>query len=56
MEPLRKAGLSDRDIEDVAVVCSLFSVIVRIADTLDFDVPPDEQFEKMAGSMLKRGY
>ena len=56
MKPLREAGLSDRDIEDVAVVCSLFSVIVRIADTLEFDVPPEEHFEKMAGMMLKRGY
>ena len=56
MKPLRDAGLSDRDIEDVAIVCSLFSVIVRIADTLDFEVPPDEYLEKMAGNMLKRGY
>ncbi len=56
MKPLREAGLSDRDIEDVAVVCSLFSVIVRIADTLEFDIPPEEHLEKMAGIMLKRGY
>ena len=56
MEPLRAAGLSDRDIEDVAVVCALFNVIVRVADTLGFDVPPDEVFEARAGAMLKRGY
>ena len=56
MEPLREAGLSDRDIEDVAAVCALFNVIVRVADTLGFDVPPDEFFDKMAGVMLKRGY
>ena len=30
-------------------VCSLFNVIVRIADTLGFDVPPDEFFEQDGG-------
>jgi len=56
IEPLRKQGLTEQDIEDVAVVCALFNVIVRIADTLGFEVPPEEVFEKIAPMMLKHGY
>ena len=56
VEPLRAQGLSDQDIEEVAVICSLFNVIVRLADTLDFEVPPEEFFAKMAPLMLKGGY
>ena len=56
IKPMRERGLSDQDIEDVAVVCALFNVIVRLADTLAFEVPPDEVFEKIAPMMLKRGY
>ena len=53
---MREQGLSDQDIEDVAVVCALFNGIVRLADTLGFEVPPDEVFEKTAPMMLKHGY
>jgi len=56
IEPMRAQGLTDKDIEEVAVVCSLFNVIVRLADTLGFEVPPEEFFDKMAPLMLKRGY
>lgn len=56
VEPLRAQRLSDQDIEEVAVICSLFNVIVRLADTLDFEVPPEEFFAKMAPLMLKGGY
>ena len=56
IEPLRAQGLTDRDIEDVSVICALFNVIVRLADTLEFDVPTPEAFEKFAPMMLKRGY
>jgi len=56
IEPMRAHGLSDQDIEDVAVICSLFNVIVRVADTLGFEVPAEESFAKMAPMMLKRGY
>ena len=56
LEPMHSQGLSDQDIEEVAVICSLFNVIVRLADTLDFEVPPEEFFAKMAPLMLKAGY
>ena len=53
---LRKAGLSDAAIEDAIAVCSLFSVITRIADALEFDVPGPESFARSAQVLLKRGY
>ena len=49
-------ALVDSDIEQVAAICALFNVIVRLADSLEFDVPPAEFLEKMAPMMLKRGY
>ena len=54
--PARAAGLDDAAIEEVVTVCSLFNLITRIADALDFEVPPAEKFERLAGVMLKRGY
>lgn len=54
--PLREARVPDEDIENVIAVCSLFSMIVRLADSLGFEVPPAEAFEKNAGFLLKRGY
>ena len=49
-------GLSVQAVEDAVQVCILFNVIVRIADALDFDIPDDETFAKMAKMSLKRGY
>lgn len=52
----RAAGLDDEAIEDVITICSLFNLIVRVADSLGFEVPPPETMEKMAPMLLKRGY
>ena len=54
--PLKNAALTDKDIEEIAIICSLFNVIVRLADTLDFEVPTDADFERLAPGMLARGY
>ena len=54
--PLREQGLSDEDIENVAAICAAFHMIVRIADALDFDVPPEEEFTRLAPRMAARGY
>ena len=54
--PLKNAGLSAKDIEEVAIICSLFNVIVRLADTLDFEVPSEADFDRLAPGMLTRGY
>ena len=56
LAPLRAAGLSDAAIKDAIRVCSLFNMLNRIADALDFDVPPDKLFERMGKMLLKRGY
>lgn len=41
--PLREQGLSDQDIQDALLVCSLFQIINRIADALDFAVPESQR-------------
>ena len=51
-----KLGISRQAIQDAVHVCVLFNIIVRIADALDFEVPTEETFDKMAGMSLKRGY
>lgn len=53
---LRAAGLTDEEIEDAADVCVAFSVIVRVADALGFDVPTKESFAARADRMLASGY
>jgi len=56
LRPLREAGLTDADIECAAAVCAAFHVIVRIADALDFAVPSEEEFARIAPKMAARGY
>ena len=51
-----KLGLSRQAVQDAVHVCVLFNIIVRIADALDFDVPQDSTFDKMAKSSLEKGY
>lgn len=49
-------GLGRQAIIEAVQVCVLFNVIVRIADALDFDIPPEKAMSKAAGILLKRGY
>ena len=39
IEKARAAGLDDDDIRDAATVCALFSLITRLADSLEFSLP-----------------
>jgi hypothetical protein len=41
---------------DAARVCSLFSMIVRLADSFGWDVPEWETLMGRAGAMLEGGY
>ena len=50
------AGLSRQDIEDAAAVASVFAVITRNANALDFDIPSAAEFDRAAGMLLRRGY
>ena len=52
----RAAGVSDRALRDAATVCSLFNMIVRLADSLGWDVPPWEVTRARAPAMLEGGY
>ena len=54
--PLRALGLSDEAIEDAIHATVLFNIYDRMADTLDFDIPPKEGFAQGARQLLARGY
>jgi alkylhydroperoxidase family enzyme len=61
MEPadadaVRAAGVSDDALRDAATVCALFTMIVRLADSLGWDVPDWEALEQRAPAMLEGGY
>src|SRR5579864_9480015 len=40
----RAAGVSDQALRDATMVCVLFNMIVRLADSLGWDVPEEEAF------------
>jgi alkylhydroperoxidase family enzyme len=56
IEAAREAGLSDDALEDVVVVCGLFTMIVRLADSLGWDIPEWEALQLRAPAMLADGY
>ncbi len=53
---VRAAGVSDEALEDAIHVCALFNMIVRLADSLGWDVPSPEAFAARAETMLATGY
>ena len=53
---MRAAGVSDEALIDAVHVCALFSMIVRLADSLGWDVPSFEEFSARADRMLATGY
>lgn len=50
------AGVSRRQLADAAAVATLFNIVTRYADALDFVVPTETELTKAAGMLLKRGY
>jgi alkylhydroperoxidase family enzyme len=52
----RAAGVSDQALRDAATVCGLFSMIVRLADALGWDVPSPDRLAARAPAMLEGGY
>lgn len=52
----RAAGVSDRALRDAATVCAPFSMIVRLADSLGWEVPSSERLSARAPAMLEGGY
>ena len=55
-EAVRAAGVSDQALRDAATVCALFSMIVRLADSLGWEVPSPERLAARAPAMLDGGY
>jgi hypothetical protein len=55
-EAVRVTGVRDVALVDAVHVAALFNMIVRIADALAFEVPPDQAFRARADSMLRDGY
>ena len=53
---VRAAGVSDAAIEDALAVCFAFNLIDRVADSLGFDLPPDEVHAAYAPQFLQEGY
>ena len=56
VEQARSAGVSEQALRDAATVCGLFSMIVRLADALGWDVPSAERLAARAPAMLEGGY
>jgi hypothetical protein len=55
-DAVRKAGVGDEALRTASLICALFSMIVRLADSLDWDVPPWERTRGRAPAMLAGGY
>ena len=55
-DAVRAAGVSDQALRDAITVCSLFNMIVRLADSLGWDVPAWERLRQRAPAMLEGGY
>src|ERR671934_1870568 len=55
-DAVRAAGVSDQALRDAASVCALFNMIVRLADSLGWDVPTWERLQARAPAMLAGGY
>jgi uncharacterized peroxidase-related enzyme len=50
------AGVTRQQLTDAAAVAAVFNIITRYANALDFAIPTDTEFDKAAGTLLKRGY
>ncbi|HEY5222693.1 MAG TPA: carboxymuconolactone decarboxylase family protein [Microbacteriaceae bacterium] len=50
------AGVTIDELRDAAAVASLFAIVTRYANALDFDIPSRTDFDKAAGMLLRRGY
>jgi alkylhydroperoxidase family enzyme len=55
-EAAHGAGVSRDALRDAARVCGLFSMIVRLADSLGWEIPSLELLRQRAPLMLEAGY
>jgi uncharacterized peroxidase-related enzyme len=50
------AGVSQAALADAVAVATVFGVITRYADALQFAIPTEAEYDKAAALLLKRGY
>jgi len=55
-EAVYTTGVSAEALRTAATVCGLFNMIVRLADSFGWDVPPPERLAMRAPAMLEGGY
>jgi len=55
-EAVYAAGVSQQALRDAAAVCGMFNMIVRLADSLGWDVPTWDRLQQRAPAMLEGGY
>jgi len=51
-----RSGVTAEALKDAIAVGTLFNIITRYADALDFAMPSAKEFDRAAGMLLKRGY
>jgi hypothetical protein len=51
-----EAGVSREALIDAIHVCALFNMIVRLADSLGWEIPPPEAFAARGRVLLESGY
>ena len=51
-----RAGVCSDALIDAIAVGTLFNIVTRYADALDFAMPTPEEFDRAASMLLKRGY
>ena len=55
-EAVYAAGVSQQALRDASAVCSMFSMIVRLADSFGWDIPPWEALLARAPVLLEGSY
>jgi uncharacterized peroxidase-related enzyme len=51
-----RTGVTPEALTDAIAVASLFNIITRYADALDFAIPTEDEFDRAGDMLLKRGY
>jgi alkylhydroperoxidase family enzyme len=52
----RAAGVNDQELADAVLVCFVFSLMDRVADSFGIELPPPPALRRLAPIMLRRGY
>jgi alkylhydroperoxidase family enzyme len=55
-DAVRATGVTDEMLDDAINVCAAFNMIVRVADSLEFNVVSKSEFDKGAQALLRFGY